>query len=261
MQLVSAYTCTSEKTRQFKRFARVCIPLICAALSACADGPAGMDTGSQSASYIQENQYEDMQIVDSLPPPPNTNQGKNELIAVNDLLEIDVFQVDELDRTTEVDSNGRISLPLIGTIEAKGKTISELETELKNRYGAKYLQNPEISVFMKESAGQRVTVDGQVRKPGIYPVSSNATLLQVIAQAGGFQDIADESKLYVFREFGDKKLVANYNVSQIRTGKQQDPRIFGGDVIVSFASGTKIAARNLREALGIASSAVWIGAL
>ena len=114
---------------------------------------------------------------------------------------------------------------------------------------------------MKESAGQRVTVDGQVRKPGIYPVSSNATLLQVIAQAGGFQDIADESKLYVFREFGDKKLVANYNVSQIRTGKQQDPRIFGGDVIVSFASGTKIAARNLREALGIASSAVWIGAL
>ena len=82
----------------------------------------------------------------------------------------------------------------------------------------------------------------------------------MIALAGGFDELADESKLYVYRDFGDRKLVANYNVKQIREGKLSDPPVYGGDVIVSFQSGGKIAARNLREALGIASSAVRVAA-
>jgi polysaccharide export outer membrane protein len=190
-----------------------------------------------------------------LPPPADTNQGADELIAENDLLEIDVFQVNDLDRTVRVDSRGDISLSLIGVVPAKGRTIPDLENDIEKRYGAKFLQNPEVSVFMKESAGLRVTVDGVVIKPGIYPVSSTTTLLQIIAQAGGFQEIADESKLYVFRQFGGKKIVANYDVKLIRSGKRTDPRIFGGDVIVSFSSDAKVAFRNLREALGLATGA------
>lgn len=197
----------------------------------------------------------DLEIVSSLPPPPQTNNGQDELIAENDLLEVDVFQVDELDRTVRVDAGGRISLALIGAVDARGKTIAQLESEIETRYKANYLQNPEVSVFMKESAGQRITVDGSVMKPGIYPVASTSTLLQVVAQAGGLQDIADETKLYVFRDIGGRKLVANFSVKDIRAGKTADPRIFGGDVVVSFQSGAKVAARNLREALGIASGA------
>lgn len=205
--------------------------------------------------------YEDLQLVPNLPPPQNTNQGIDELIAVNDLLEIDVFQVDDLDRTVRVDPSGNISMSLIGRVVAAGRTIPDLESEIERLYGINYLQKPEVTVFMKESSGKRITIDGEVRKPGIYPTSSTSTLLEIIAVAGGFTPLADDKKLYVYREFGNKKLVANFNVKEIRAGKLRDPRIFGGDVIVSFTSDAKVAAQNLKEALGIAGRAAFIGAL
>ena len=234
--------------------------LVFACLAGCSSSGTSVSTDDFSDAKLVGTRDGDLEIVSRLPPPPNTNQGADELIAEGDLLQIDVFQVDELDRDVRVDSRGRISLALIGAVDAKGKTIADLKLEIEKRYGQKYLQNPEVSVFMKESAGLRVTIDGSVRKPGIYPVSSQSTLLQVIALAGGFDELADESKLYVYRDFGDRKLVANYNVKQIREGKLSDPPVYGGDVIVSFQSGGKIAARNLREALGIASSAVRVAA-
>ena len=190
-----------------------------------------------------------------MPPPKNTRQGADQLVSENDLLEIDVFQVDDLDRTVRVDSNGRITMPLIGSIQAAGKTIPAVETELERIYGAKYLQSPEITIFMKESSGQRMTLDGQFNKPGIYPTSTSSSLVQAVAQAGGFTKIADESKLYVFRQFGKTKLVANYSIKDIRTGKKPDPRLFGGDIVVAFTSSSKVAINNLKSALGVASSA------
>lgn len=196
-----------------------------------------------------------LKVVEQLPPPPNTNSGADELIAESDLLEVDVFQVDDLDRTVRVDSNGRISLPLVGAVPVAGKTIPAAEAELERIYGDKYLQSPEITIFMQESAGQRVTMDGEFRKPGIYPITSNTSLVQSFALAGGLSDIADESKVYVFRKYGNQTLVANYSIKAIRAGKQPDPQVYGGDVIVSFTSATRVAAKNLREALGIATSA------
>ena len=240
-----------------------CIGLFVAVLSGCVASESGSSAGAVPndkdavSGFAPVGQKDgDLEVVSSLPAPPETNNGSDELVAENDLLEVDVFQVDDLDRTVRVDSNGKISLSLIGAVQAKGITLAALEKEIESRYAAQYLQNPEVSVFMKESSGLRVTVDGAVIKPGIYPVQSTSTLLQILALAGGFKDIADETKLYVFRQLGDKKLTANYNVKEIRAGKRQDPRIFGSDVIVAFDSGSKIAAKNLREALGIASSVV-----
>jgi polysaccharide export outer membrane protein len=226
-------------------------------MSGCAQTGTSGSTIAAASTFAGHSG--DLEIVDTLPPPPQTNDGADEFIAENDLIEVDVFQVDDLDRTVRVDSRGRISLALIGALDARGKTLPALESEIEAKYAANYLQTPEISLFMKESAGQRVTVDGSVVKPGIYPVSSTTTLLQLIAQAGGFREIADERKLYVFRQIGPRKLVANYSVADIRAGRTADPKIFGGDVVVSFESTAKVAARNLREALGIASSAVRLG--
>lgn len=244
------------------QMARILYVFLLIVLSACTNSgstsalaPAGDEIAAQSG-IAPGTRDGDLEIVSALPAPPETNNGQDERIAENDLLEVDVFQVDELDRTVRVDAKGKISLALIGSLDAKGRTIPELEADVESRYRTSFLQNPEVSVFMKESAGQRVTVDGAVIKPGIYPVASTSTLLQVIALAGGFQEIADETKLYVFRQIGGRKLVANYSVKEIREGKKRDPRIFGGDVVVSFQSGAKIAARNLRDALGIASSGV-----
>jgi polysaccharide biosynthesis/export protein len=233
----------------------------CAALAALlllAACNAVTNPGGEDGLPASGAQRDGLRIVDRLPPPTDTNRGQDQLIAEDDLLKVDVFEVDELDRTVRVDSRGAISLALIGSVQAAGKTIPALETEIERRYGVNYLQNPEVSIFMTESAGQRITIDGSVVKPGIYPVSSTTTLLQIIALAGGFEEIADETKLYVFRNFDGTRLVANFNVKEIRAGERADPRIFGGDVVVSFPSGAKVAARNLREALGLATGAIRI---
>ena len=234
------------------------IALVCSLLLAVCAGSS--PDGNSATSAIQTSlapgtETGGLRVVPDLPAPSNTQEGSEQLISADDVLEIDVFQVDNLDRTAQVDASGRISLPLIGTVSAAGKTIRQLEQEIENSYGAKYLQSPDITIFLKDSARQRVTVDGEVAKAGLYPVSSNATLLDAIAQAGGMRSVADAKKVYVYRDYGGGKLVANYNVEQIRNGAAKNPRIFGGDVVIVFTSKSKVAMNNLKEALGIASSA------
>ncbi|WP_287381603.1 polysaccharide biosynthesis/export family protein [Mesorhizobium sp.] len=179
----------------------------------------------------------------------------------NDVLEVNVFQVDNLNRIVQVDAGGQISLPLIGTVTAAGKTVRQLEQEIETAYGANYLQSPDVSVYVKESIGQRVTVDGEVTRAGIFPVSSNSSLIDAIALAGGFNSVGDAGKVFVYRNIGPNTLVANYNVEQIRAGKNRNPRIYGGDKIVVFASKSKIALNNLKDALGVASSAARIAVI
>lgn len=223
----------------------------------------GLESGypvspASATASIPSNAGALLTIVKDLPPPPDTKGGMDQPIAQGDVLEVDVFQVDDLDRTVQVGSDGQISLPLIGTVEAAGKTTSTLKNEIEKAYGAKYLQSPDVTIFVKDSAGQRVTVSGAVRRAGVFPVTGNTSLVQALAQAGGFNEIADKSKVYVFRDFGSRKLVANYDVGRIEDGKLADPRVYGGDTIVAFDSATKIAGRNLRAILGGAASAVSI---
>ncbi|MER9565909.1 polysaccharide biosynthesis/export family protein [Mesorhizobium sp. M0571] len=202
-----------------------------------------------------------LQMVKDLPAPHNTQNGSEQPLSPNDVLEVNVFQVDNLNRTVQVDAGGQISLPLIGTIAAAGKTVRQLEQEVETAYGAKYLQSPDVTIFVKESIGQRITVDGEVNRAGIYPVSSNSTLLDAIALAANFSPIGDASKVFVYRNIGPNTLVANYNVEAIRAGKARNPRVYGGDKVVVFASKSKIAMNNLKDALGIASSAARLSVI
>ncbi|MER8867823.1 polysaccharide export protein [Mesorhizobium sp. M0751] len=199
-----------------------------------------------------------LQVVKDLPAPQNTENGSEQPLSPNDVLEVNVFQVDNLNRTVQVDSGGQISLPLIGTVTAAGKTVRQLEQEIETAYGAKYLQSPDVTIFVKESIGQRITVDGEVNRAGIFPVSSNSSLIDAIALAGGFNTVGDAKKVFIYRTIGPNTLVANYNVEEIRGGKSRNPRIYGGDKIVVFASKSKIAMNNLKDALGVASSAARI---
>ena len=215
-------------------------------------------TASNSATAARQSSGSDLQIVSSLPAPANTRDGADLLISKGDVLEIDVFQVDELDKTVQVDSSGRVSMPLVGQVAAEGKTVAAFEQELETKYGIDYLQSPDITVLVKESAGQRVTLDGEFVQPGIYPTGANTTLLQTVALARGLSPIADDQKIYVYRDISGRKLVANYNLKDIRGGQLRDPRIYGGDVIVAFPSGTKVAQQNLKEALGLAVSAARV---
>jgi polysaccharide export outer membrane protein len=229
--------------------------------SSAVTSPKAVDALQFTSSSVPLSGGGALQVVKDLPAPQGTQNGSEQLLSPNDVLEVNVFQVDNLNRTVQVDAGGEISLPLIGTVKAAGKSVRQLEQEIEAAYGAKYLQSPYVTIFVKESVGQRITVDGEVNKAGIYPVSSNASLIDAVALAGGFNRIGDAGKVFVYRNFGQNTLVANYNVEAIRAGKNSNPRIYGGDKVVVFASKSKIAMNNLKDALGVASSAVRIGVL
>jgi polysaccharide export outer membrane protein len=234
--------------------ALACLCLLAGCTSTANTGAAPSDVLSlQSGSASSPDGS--LRLVKTLPPPVGTDNGSEQLLSPNDVLEISVFQADSLNRTVQVDAAGRISMPLIGVVQAAGKSVRQLEQELEKDYGRSYLQSPDITVFLKESAGQRVTIDGEVAKAGLYPVTANTSLLDVIAMAGGFRDIADQRKVYVFRDVGGRKLVANYSVADIRSGRLVNPRIYGGDVVMVFTSESRVAINNLKEALGMAANA------
>ena len=110
-----------------------------------------------------------------------------------DVLDISVFQAPELSKTVEVADNGTIDLPLLGETPAAGKTAHELQRDLNSRLGAKYLQNPQVTVMVKEFNSNRVTVSGAVKSPGVFPYKGE-TLLQFVTMAGG---LAPESNSMV----------------------------------------------------------------
>jgi polysaccharide export outer membrane protein len=212
-------------------------------------------TGS-AASYAASGQDDgELRQVSELPAPGGTGEGAEVPIAPADTLEIFVYQVPDLTRTVQVDAGGHINLPLIGNRSVAGKSVRVVEQEITQAYGANYLQDPQITVTVKDSPARRVTIDGEINRAGIYPLPPTASLLDVIALGGGFNRVGDPAKVYVFREISGQKFVAQYDVAAIRPGAHRNPRIFGGDLIVVFSSSSRIAFQNLKEALGLASSA------
>ena len=106
-------------------------------------------------------------------------------VGPKDLLEISVFGADELSRTVRVSEDGKVSLPLLGEVLVDGLTKSELEKKLAGLLGEKYVQNPQVTVFIREYQSKRVSVLGAVEKPGPYQLLGRQTLMQIVSEAGG----------------------------------------------------------------------------
>ena len=194
----------------------------------------------------------------SLPAPDTTAasgayQGATDYrVGAQDLLAISVFGVQDLTKEVRVNSNGQISLPLIGAVMAGGRTIPELEAELARKYSDGYLQKPQVSVFVKEFTSQRVTLEGAIAKPGIYPITGRTSLLQAVALAGGVNDqLADLGGIVLMRTVEGKRLAAVYDLREVRKGKVEDPQIYGDDIIVVEQSGSKTALRRFIESMPV----------
>ncbi|MGO9547577.1 MAG: polysaccharide biosynthesis/export family protein [Rhodomicrobium sp.] len=155
-----------------------------------------------------------------------------------DVLEVTVFKVPELSRSVQVSEAGTINFPLIGEIQAGGKPAREIERELTKALGVKYLQNPQVTVFVKEYNSQRVTVEGAVKKPGVLPMAGGMSLLQAIAQSQGLEATA-ETNAVLFRTANGKRSVAKYDITAIRQGNADDPQLQAGDVIIVPTSDVK----------------------
>ncbi|MEJ7747077.1 MAG: polysaccharide biosynthesis/export family protein [Luteimonas sp.] len=170
-------------------------------------------------------------------------------LGAQDLIEVSVFGVDDLTKSVRVNANGQVSLPLVGAVMAGGRTISELESDLEARYGNGYLQRPQITVSVKEFSSQRITVEGAVREPGIYPMTGQTSLVQAIAVSGGLDPLADLGGIVLFRVIDGRKMAAVYNMRELRSGRIDDPQLHGGDIVIVEQSGSKTALRRFIETI------------
>lgn len=181
------------------------------------------------------------------PAPLNSlaSVGADYRIAANDLMEFDVFGVPDMKRDVRVNASGLISLPLIGPVPVAGMTAQDAETLIAAKYAEKYLQNPQVSLFIKEFTTQRITIEGAVNKPGIYPVTGQLTLLRALALAGGFAQYADGREIMVYRILPEGKRESfKYDVDQVRAGEVQDPDVHSDDVIVVKRDSRRTALRD-----------------
>lgn len=174
----------------------------------------------------------------------------NYLIGPTDVLKVSVFQVPDLSfDELRVDTSGNIQMPLIGTLHVEDMTPSQLSEALRVQLGARYLQNPQISVSVVQSASQKVTVDGDVTKPGVYEMRGRTSLVQAIAMAEGPTRTADLSSVAVFRMVNGQRMVAVFDLRAIRNGAMEDPVILGDDVVVVDRSRLNAAMREILSAV------------
>lgn len=174
--------------------------------------------------------------------PPEASREKSSLtvtpdyvIGPEDVLEITVWKNADLSKAVQVRPDGRISLPLIGDVVAVGRTSTQLTEDISNRLKA-YMENPTVSIVVKEVNSYAIYVLGEVIKPGRYPLKSKTTLLQAITLASGFTPVASRNKIVVFRFGRDgeplTKIKASYDDIVLRDGTSQNLELKPGDTIV-----------------------------
>lgn len=171
----------------------------------------------------------------TLPAPDRsdlTAPDRPALIGPLDTIEVDVFGVPELSRELQVDASGRISMPLIGTVDARGKTAAELARAIEDVLRGRYVRNPEVTVNIRSSVSQVVTMEGQVVEPGLYPVTNQMTLLRAVASAKGLSEFAREDEVVILRTVDGRRMAGLYNIEAIRRGFYDDPAIYANDVVV-----------------------------
>ena len=145
------------------------------------------------------------------------------VIGNDDLLAINVWKEPDISRSIPVRSDGRISLPLVGEVQAAGRTPLQLEQDISTKLQS-YIAQPEVTVMVQEIHSQKFNILGQVTKPGSYPLEAATTVLDAIAAAGGFRDFANKKGIYILRQnsgggqsriaFDYKKVIKGKNAQQ-----------------------------------------------
>ena len=172
------------------------------------------------------------------------------ILGPSDLLQIDVFQVDELSGTERINAAGYIKMPLIGLVKVAGLSREQSEDLITELYAEGYLQDPQVNIDIMEYVSHQITVLGHVTNPGVYPLKGKTTLLQALAMAGDAGALANEEEVVVFRsdEYG---VVVGYvvNLEDVLAGTVIDPEIIGNDKVVVPVSGSKSFIKGITDTL------------
>jgi polysaccharide biosynthesis/export protein len=154
-------------------------------------------------------------------------------IGPDDVLAINVWKEPEISRSVPVRSDGKVSLPLVGEVQASGQTPKQLEAEISKKLTS-YISEPEVTVIVQQIKSQKFNILGQVAHPGTYPLSNPMTVLDAIALAGGFRDFAKKKSIYVLRQTADGSSTRlPFNYKNVIKGKdtQQNVRLEPRDTV------------------------------
>ncbi|WP_295560442.1 polysaccharide biosynthesis/export family protein [uncultured Sphingomonas sp.] len=173
---------------------------------------------------------------DKLPAPVGADYSASDapyMLGPLDEVTVSVAGMDELSqKLVQVDASGRFSVPLAGTLEAAGKTPNQVATMIRDRLRQQYIRDPQVAVNLVRTVSQTVTIEGEVKKPGIYPVLGRMSLLRAIAAAEGVTEFAKLQDVVILRRVGGKDYAALYNLRAIRRAQYDDPDVYSGDVVM-----------------------------
>lgn len=187
---------------------------------------------------------------DIFPTTSNLLPNEEYRIGPLDELSITVFQEEDLSlKEVPVDAGGNILFPLIGLVEANGKTSREVAAVITQKLALRYLVDPQVLVNVTKSASQVVTVEGQVIEPGRFEIAGQMTLLTAVASAKGPTPTARLNEVIVFRNIGGQRYAARFDLPAIRSGRADDPLILGNDIVVVGVSHSKAVFRDVLTAL------------
>lgn len=184
----------------------------------------------------------------NLPEP--TNADRLFAIGPGDRLSFQIFGIPDTNRTgIVVDSMGFVSLPIIGTMQVGGLTIAEGNAAANSLLRAAHVRNPAAVLNFEQVVSPTFTIEGEVENPGLYPASSNTSLVRAVAAAKGTTEFARIEDVLIFRTVGNQRYLAAYNFAAVRAGNYADPRIYPGDTIII---GDSPARRRFRDLIQVA---------
>lgn len=158
--------------------------------------------------------------------------NKEYMIKKGDVLEINVWKEEELTRTLKVRVDGKISLPLADDIQAAGRTPMDLKAEIRDALSS-YIEDPQVTVIVQEQSREYFLI-GEVAKTGAFPLQKDLTVVQALAQAGGFTEWADKGSILLLRrEQGEEKRIeVDYDAIVAGKNSHNNIRIQAGDTII-----------------------------
>jgi polysaccharide export outer membrane protein len=218
------------KRMRFNSGARAMLAAILAAMVSISLGAAAQtSSASQAPAPVVAPQL----------PAGSRDSGKahsddSYVIGANDVLSVSVWKEPDVSRSVPVRSDGKISLPLVGELQAGGQTPQQLEQEIAKRL-RNYISEPEVTVIVTDSKSQKVNILGMVARPGAYLLTSATTVLDAVAMAGGFKDFAKQKSMYVLRQAPDgaqKRIPFNYKDVIKGKNPEQNIRLQAGDTVV-----------------------------
>lgn len=175
---------------------------------------------------------------------------ENYRIGALDELSVNVFREPDLSvENVVVDVAGKINLPVVGQINAYGRTVDDVSAEIAERLNQRYLRNAEVAVSVNKPTSYTFTIEGEVKKPGTYAIPGNVTLLQAVAIGEGLTEKARLSDVIVFRTQNGQRYAARFNVKDIRLARSEDPNLRPGDTVVIGYSTAKQIYRDIITAL------------